>query len=254
MKKDLCIIFFILSVITHIFSLGKVDDDYIKNYLNSLENVEIIQINNKEDFTPVTNNIFSFNYEENNPNYSIIVEKYEVKKIIEMYKLDNCSFIEYNDCLYVFKNKKLLVYSLLSYQLIKSETFTYSEGFLSKTQGNLILYDDEKSRFLLFDLEEFQVVKELQLKSNFYIYDLSLWNDWNKSSIITINGQKKDRSIIEIDLSSGTIKKLLDLSPIYYESGGTFYSGATKLCVINDNTAIFSVHTEICEYICKYNK
>ena len=78
MKKDLCIIFFILSVITHIFSLGKVDDDYIKNYLNSLENVEIIQINNKEDFT-VTNNIFSFNYEGNNPNYSIILEKYEVK-------------------------------------------------------------------------------------------------------------------------------------------------------------------------------
>ena len=105
MKKDLCIIFFILSVITHIFSLGKVDDDYIKNYLDSLENVEIIQINNREDFTPVTNNIFSFNYEENNPNYSIIMEKDEVKKIIEMYKLDNCSFIEYNNCLYVFKNK-----------------------------------------------------------------------------------------------------------------------------------------------------
>ena len=50
-------------MITHIFSLGKVDDNYVKNYLNSLENVEIIQINNKEDFTPVTNNIFSFNYE-----------------------------------------------------------------------------------------------------------------------------------------------------------------------------------------------
>ena len=67
-------------MITHIFSLGKVDDDYIKNYLNSLENVEIIQINNKGDFTPVTNNIFSFNYEENNPNYSIIVEFFLIKK------------------------------------------------------------------------------------------------------------------------------------------------------------------------------
>ena len=78
--KNLCIIFFIFSVITHIFSLGKVDDNYVKNYLNSLENVEIIQINNKEDFTSVTNNIFSFNYEENNPNYSIIMEKDEVKK------------------------------------------------------------------------------------------------------------------------------------------------------------------------------
>ena len=81
---------------------------------------------------------------------------------------------------------------------------------------------------------------------------IQLWNDWNKSSIITINGQKKDRSIIEIYLYTWTIKKLIDLSPIYYEEGGSFYSGATNIWVVDKNTAIFTVQTRDYEYICKY--
>ena len=81
---------------------------------------------------------------------------------------------------------------------------------------------------------------------------IQLWNDWNKSSIITINGQKKDRSIIEIYLYTGTIKKLIDLSPIYYEEGGSFYSGVTNIWVVDKNTAIFTVQTRDYEYICKY--